>query len=107
MTSLEVLYNKEKKLLPMLWISFDLPAPTHFNDIQQEERAAILAAISDWPSSRWDRFAAQIMWVDNEIGRRVCEDLLAGIREIEESKMNNEVQEQGNGNLPFADREEG
>ena len=100
MTSLEVLYNSQsarissvRELVEKVWSSFNLPAPVHFNDIQEEERIAILAAISDWPPSWWNRFAKQIMWIDNEIGRRVCEDLLSGIREIEESRMNDEVQE--------------
>jgi hypothetical protein len=106
MTSLEMLWAQNPELMVKLWQSFNLLQPVWTNDVSEEERAAILAAISQWPSKHWENFAGQVMWIHDGIGRRLCEDILGGIREIEESKMN-EIQEQGDRNLSVSDREEG
>lgn len=108
MTSLEVLWNSNKEQVEELWEKFHLPKPQHFNDITEEERIAIISVISTWDSIGYCAvFVRKLELIEYQAGRRVSEDILNGIREIEESKMNNEVQEQGDGDIPFADREEG
>jgi hypothetical protein len=101
MTSLEILWSNYKEAVENLWIHFLLPTPEHFNDITEEERGAILAVVSQWPSKYWEVFIAKTLVIDMQTGKRVCEDILSGIREIEESKLNDEIQEQEERNIPF------
>lgn len=100
MISLEILWNNYKEAVENLWIHFLLPTPEYFNDITSEERGAILSVVSQWPSKYWELFIAKLLVIDMQMGKRVSEDILSGIREIEESKMN-EVQEQEERDLPL------
>lgn len=100
MISLEVLWNFNKLKVEELWLLFKLPVPKHFNDITPEERIAILSVISTWDSTGYCAvFIKKLEFIHEQIGRRVSEDILSGIREIEESKMD-EVQEQEDRNIP-------
>lgn len=112
MTSLEVLWNSNKEKVEELWKKFHLPAPKFFNDITPEERIAILSVFSTWNSLTGYKIAKSSLLmealqnIDEIVGRKVCEDLLSGIREIEESKLDGEVQQQSVGDFPIADRKE-
>jgi hypothetical protein len=95
MTSLEVLWKADKQKVEELWLQFKLPVPEYFNDITPEERVAILSVISTWDSIGYCAvFIRKLEFIHEQIGKRVSEDILSGIREIEESKLNDEVQEQ-------------
>ncbi len=102
MTSLEMFWAQNPELVSKLWQSFNLLEPTWTNDVSEGERIAILAAMSQWPKQQWSKFAEQVLWIHDNIGRRLLEDLLSGIREIEESKLN-EIQEQSNRDISFPD----
>lgn len=107
MTSLEVLWNSNKEKVEKLWKKFKLPSPIHFNDITSDERLAIIATVSIWTDIEWMSLIEEATEIDYYAGRRLGEDMLSGIREFEESLMNDKVQEQSVRDISIPDREEG
>ena len=101
MIALEILWYHHNEAVERLFTEFELPAPKHFGDLEEDEAMQIVYKARGWDQLRWEQFVKALQGIELSIGTRLAEWIFDRCTHIEDSEMNNEIQEHTDGDLPI------